>query len=255
MIDEPFARGETVIHRLDPRAKLTSCLLLSLVAALSLSYQAPLVVLLFAAILIAVARPPLGLLVQRIVAVNAFIAFLWLLLPLTTAGEPVYRLGVITITDTGLRLCLLVTLKSNAVFAIVLALISTSTAPALSHGMTALKIPPKLSFLFLFTYRYLHVIFDEYHRILTAARLRGFIPLTNLQTYRTYAAIVAMVLVRSYDRSHRVYQAMLLRGFCGTFHFLENLHAGPRDRVFILISFGVASIALWLSITWSGVYV
>ena len=69
---------------------------------------------------------------------------------------------------------------------------ATIPAPALGRALASLRVPDKFSFLFLFTYRYLHVIAEEYGRLSTAARLRGFAPATNRHTYRTYAALVAM---------------------------------------------------------------
>jgi cobalt/nickel transport system permease protein len=117
--------------------------------------------------------------------------------------------------------------------------------------MTALHVPRKLSFLFLFTYRYLHVIAEEYGRIVTAARLRGFVPATDRRTYRTYAAILAMVLVRSYDRSIRVYQAMLLRGFTGSFPSLSTRRGRPRDAVFLAVALVIALAAAGADIVWS----
>jgi cobalt/nickel transport system permease protein len=252
MIDEPFARGRSLVHGLDPRAKLVACLALSLAAALARGYLAPAAVLAFGALLVLAAHPPWRLLLGRLLAVNGFIAFLWLVIPVTAPGTALYRLGPFPVTAEGLRLAALITLKSNAVFACVLALVSTSTAPALSRAMTALHVPRKLSFLFLFTYRYLHVIAEEYGRIVTAARLRGFVPATDRRTYRTYAAILAMVLVRSFDRSARVYQAMLLRGFSGSFPVLATPAAGPRDAVFLAAALVAAVAAAGADMVWSG---
>ncbi len=76
------------------------------------------------------------------------------------------------------------------------------------------------------------MIAEEYGRLATAAKLRGFVPATNWHTYRSKAALVAMVLVKSFDRSQRVYQAMVLRGFTGTFPSLDGLSACRRDAVF-----------------------
>ena len=112
--------------------------------------------------------------------------------------------------------------------------------------MTHLGVPDKFCFLFLFTYRYLYVIAEEYERLATAARLRGFVAATDMRTYRTYAALVAMVLVKSYDRSQRVYQAMLLRGFAGRFPGLGHDRAGRRDAVFLMLVLGLAVAAIWL---------
>ncbi len=125
----------------------------------------------------------------------------------------------------------------------VLSLAATIPAPALGRALTALRVPAKFSFLFVFTYRYLHVIAEEYGRLVTAARLRGFVPATNRHTYRTYAALVAMVLVKSHDRAQRVYQAMLLRGFAGTFPSLDRFRAGHRDAAFLILAASLAVLA------------
>ena len=63
-------------------------------------------------------------------------------------------------------------------------------------------------------------------------KIRGFQPRTNLHTYRSYAYLAAMLLVRSYDRADRVFQAMLCRGFHGVFYSLRTFSWQRRDGVF-----------------------
>ena len=58
-------------------------------------------------------------------------------------------------------------------------------------------MPGKAVFLLMFTYRYLWVMEEEYLRLKRAAELRGFVPKTNLHTYKTIASLFAMVLVRA----------------------------------------------------------
>jgi len=243
MIDEPLARGGSLLHALDPRHKLVACLALSLAAALAATPAAPLLVLIVGLLLTVAARPDLAVVGRRFGAVNAFIVFLWLVLPFTSPGTPVWHVLGLGVTREGVGLAFLITLKSNAIFFCIVPLVATIPAPALGRAMTALRVPAKFSFLFLFTYRYLHVISEEYARLATAARLRGFVPATDGRTYRTYAALVAMVLVRSYDRSQRVYQAMLLRGFTGVFPSLDRFAAGRADAVFLALVLVVAVLA------------
>lgn len=250
MINELFAGGTSAIHALDPRCRVIACLVLSLVAALAQGFGAPLIVLGAGLLLTALSGASFGLVLRRAAAINAFILFLWLVLPVSTPGTPVWRGLGLTVTREGLDLALLVTLKANAVFLCILSLLATIPAPALGRAMTGLGAPAKFSFLFVFTYRYLHVIAEEYDRLITAARLRGFVPATDRRTYRTYAALVAMVLVRSYDRSQRVYQAMLLRGFAGVFPSLDRFEARKRDVVFLCCVIALAAVAArieWLA--------
>ena len=62
-------------------------------------------------------------------------------------------------------------------------------------------------------------------------KARCFRPGTNLHTYRTYAYLVAMLLLKSYDRAERVYKAMLCRGFKGQYHVLDHFALAPSDVV------------------------
>jgi cobalt/nickel transport system permease protein len=250
MIDEPLARGTSIIHALDPRYKLLACLALSLSAVLAETDLAPGLILAMGAGLTLLSRPPWRVVWGRFCVVNAFVLFLWLALPVTAPGTPIGEIWGVGISRQGVRLAWLITLKANAVLCCILPLVATIPAPALGRALASLRVPAKFSFLFVFTYRYLHVIAAEYGRLLTAARLRGFVPATDLRTYRTYAALVAMVLVKSYDRSQRVYQAMLLRGFTGTFPCLDRFRAGRADTVFL--SLAVIAAVLAACLDWWG---
>jgi len=243
MIDEPLAWGTSSIHSLDPRFKLVACLALSVVAALAATPAAAGLVLVCGLFLTIAARPSWRVVWGRFVAVNAFVLFLWFVLPFTAPGEAGWRLFGFTATREGVALASVITVKTNAIFFCIVSLVATIPVPALGRAMTALHVPAKFSFLFLFTYRYLHVIAEEYARLATAARLRGFVPATDARTYRTYAALVAMVLVCSFDRSQRVYQAMLLRGFHGTFPSLDRFAARRGDVVFLSLCLVVSAAA------------
>ena len=129
MIDEPLARGTSLLHVLDPRGKLLACLALSLVAALAGTMAAPLVVLAVGAGLTILSRPPWRVLLARLCTVNAFVVFLWLTLPLTAPGAPWLRLWGLDVTREGVVLAGLITLKTNAIFLCVLSLVATTPAP------------------------------------------------------------------------------------------------------------------------------
>lgn len=234
MFDEPFAQGHSPVHRLDPRMRLASAAFFSLCVALLRDPAAAAAALALAAAALAASLPPACLLIRRLAAVNVFILFLWATVPATMPGQELLAVGPVSFSREGVAMAWLVTLKSNAILLAFLALVATMNAPTMGHAMDRLGVPPKLVFLFLFTYRYLHVIADEWRRLITAARLRGFVPRTGMHSYRTIAHLLAMVLVNSFDRSGRVYQAMVLRGFSGRFASVVRFRARARDAVFAL---------------------
>jgi len=235
-IGEPFSEGASLAHRLDPRGKVVVAALFAVLMAVAQTYAATLAGLAVALICLALARLPLKKVVVRLLLVNSFIFFLWVVLPLTYPGEAVWRFGPLAATREGLIYTGLITLKSNAIIIALIALVATVPVVTLGQALHNLRLPDKLCHLLLFTYRYLYVFEQEYHRLVQAIKIRGFQPRTNLHTYRTYAYLVAMLLVRSYDRADRVFQAMLCRGFHGVFYSLRTFSWQGRDGVFVVAS-------------------
>ena len=232
MLEEPFTRGDSFFHRANPGMKIISAAALTLVVALSRDFVPVFAGLFISLLLLVFARLDSRMVFRRMLAVNGFIAFLWLTLPLTYGGDVLMSVGPLALSGDGVRLASLITLKSNAIFLFFIVLVATSTVAELGHGLEALRMPPKLCFLMLFSYRHLFVISSEYHRLARAAVIRCFNPGTNLHTYRTYAHLFAMTLVKSWNRSQRVRDAMLLRGFNGRFYPMRKQTITGLDRVF-----------------------
>ena len=235
-VQEPFAEGTSLAHRLDPRGKVVVAAIFAVLMAVSQTYAVVLAGLALALIWLVLARLPFKKVVVRLLVVNSFIFFLWLVLPVTYPGEVVWRLGPLAVTREGLIYTGLITLKSNTIIIALIALIATIPVITLGQALQTLRLPDKLCHLLLFTYRYLHVFEQEFQRLVQAMKIRGFHPGTNLHTYRSYAYLAAMLLVRSYDRADRVFQAMLCRGFKGTFYSLRTFSWQRQDRVFLALS-------------------
>lgn len=234
MIEEPFASGDSLLHRRDARVKILAACALILVLALTESFLVAGAGLLGAGLLLLGARLQTGPVFRHLLAANLFVLFLWLTLPLTYGGDSLTSMGPIALSSAGIRLSALITLKTNAIVLTLLALLSTSTIASLGHGLEGLKVPPKLCFMLLSTYRYIFVIHQEYQRLQRAARMRGFVPRTNLHTYRTFSHLFAMTLVKSWNRARRVHQAMILRGFTGQLIPLRQPQLKAADHFFFL---------------------
>jgi cobalt/nickel transport system permease protein len=235
-IHEPFSEGVSLAHRLDPRGKVVVAALFAVLMAVARTYAAVLAGLALALLCLALARLPLKKVASRLLTVNSFIFFLWFILPLTYPGEAVWRFGPLTASRQGLLFTGLITLKSNAIIIAFIALVATAPVVTLGQALQKLRVPGKLCHLLLFTYRYLYVFEQEYRRLVQAMKIRGFQPRTNLHTYRTYAYLAAMLLVRSHDRADRVFQAMLCRGFHGTFYSLRTFSWQRRDGIWGAVS-------------------
>lgn len=245
MFYETFVHGQSPLHRLDARVKILVATAFSIVIALCSRWSALIPGLGFSLLLVCLARPSLRNLALRLLLVNALILFLWLFLPFTFDGHAFLTIGPLRATEEGVLYATLLTLRSNTIILALISLLSTTPVSTLGKAMRKLGVPDKIIQLFFFTYRYIHVIHLEYERLIRALQVRGFRPGTNFHTYKTYAYLVGMLVVRSYDRSERVRKAMVCRGFKGRFYDLSEFSLRKADwSALILMLMIIVAIAL-----------
>ena len=226
---EEFAFGNSAVHTADPRVKLVAAVAFSVVVAVSDAYRALVPALFVACGLVLLARLDLRTLGRRLAVVNGFVVLLWLILPFTFPGKAFFSLGPLTASREGVAYSLTITLRTNAIVLTTIALVGTTSIFNLVHALRHVRVPEKLVHIFFFCYRYIAVIHLEYLRLRNAMRVRCFHPKTSLHTYRSYAYLVGMLLIKSYERSHRIYQAMLCRGFKGQYPTFHHFRMRRRD--------------------------
>lgn len=229
MTCEHFATGQSAIHKLDPRLKIVLAGLSSIFLVFLHQLTTLVVALLGAIFLLFLARLDSKLLVKRVVILNFFILFISIFLPWTVKGTPLSLPYLPDPSIQGVKMALTLFLKSNAILLLNIGLLSTSTVFALTHAMAHMHFPAKLTHLFFFSWRYLHVLEEELSKMRRAALARGFKPATNVFTYKTYANLLGGLLVRSMERGERIYRAMICRGFNGYFPLLHHFHFHKRD--------------------------
>ncbi len=245
---EEFSEGTSLFHRLDPRVKFVTFLPYVLLIAFSDGIRVPVLALALSASMTVLARIDVRKLASRLAAVNVFVLLLWVVLPFSYPGREVFQVGPLVATREGISLCGSITLKTNGIVLATIAMLGTSDVFSLAHALVHLRMPKKLVYLFFFFYRYISVLHEEYVKLKRALSVRAFRPRTNLHTYRTYAYLIGMLIVRSYDHSQRIYHAMLCRGFTGRFPVITHFHMHGRDYVF---GFGMVLLTVCLFILMS----
>lgn len=248
MIEERFARGNSLLHHVSPKVKVTAAALFVAVVAISDSFIVVAAALVFALCLHLFSRLEAVPVLKRLFAANTFTLFLWLTLPITYEGTTIANLGPFSVSREGIVIAALITLKTNTIVLSLIALLSTSPVASLGHALEALHVPQRLCFLLLFSYRYVFVIHQEYLKLARATRLRCFVPSTSTHTYRTVGYLFGMTLVRSWNRASRIHQAMLLRGFNGKLLPLDQPTVDAKDMFFLATS--VLISGLLVSLHW-----
>ncbi len=246
MLENTFQEGNSFIHHSDPRIRLLSGFTAAFAIALLKTLEASFAAFLVSVFFIFISSLALKKVVKTLLFANLFIGFLWLFVPFSVSGDTVFHIWRWAVTYEGIKLALLITLKCNAILMVIITFIATIPVPIMGYALSSLGLPDKFILILLMSYRYVHVIFDEYNRLVQALKIRCFKPGTNLHTYKTYAYLIAMVFIRSYERGIRVYQAMVLRGFNGKFHILKRFHTRRGDIMLLVTMCFLSLILLFL---------
>lgn len=242
---EVFSEGNSIIHKADPRLKIILFSIFSIPCAISSGLRIPLLYLAYSTSLIFLSRINIKMLLSRLFFTNFFIIFIWLFVPLIYTGDPYFTIGSLKITHVGIKYALSITIKCNAIIIATITLLSTSRVFSLAHAMLHFKIPKKLVTIFFLFYRYITVIHEEYVKIKKSLLIRGFVPRTNIHTYKTYAYIIGGMLIKSFERAEDIYRAMLCRGFRGFFPLIEHFEVKKIDILLFIVSISLF-IFFWI---------
>jgi cobalt/nickel transport system permease protein len=232
------------ISRFDPRLRLALAGISTLCIALAQQISSSLLGFVLGFVLLCLARPSLSETLRRLAVMNIFTLFLWCVLPFSASGET-SALGHFGLSRQGMSLALLITCKTNAIFCLFQALTAEMPPSAAACALERLGCPDKLIFLLLVSARYVHLLLEEWQTLITAAKLRGFSPRAGLHSWRTSASLLGLLLVRSHERSQRVYDAMRLRGFTGKIKTTTGFRIRAADFAFAAVFLcGLAAVCL-----------
>ncbi len=216
-----FAHLDSMVHRLDPRVKILAFTAFLVAAALVRGLPGAALALGLAFCWLFLSRIPLGFTLGRVKGVALFLTPFLVLLPLTHPGgweEGLTRGGVIF-------------LKGLAMVLTVITMFGTTPFHVSMKALARLRLPPRLVTMILFAYRYLFVFADEARTLQQALKARGFKARSNWRTLRSLGHLVGLMLVRAFERTERIYQAMVARGFKERFGTWHEFHGSLSDAL------------------------
>ncbi len=257
---DPYQDGRSYAHRLDSRIKLLLVTAFILTTALTPVAAWPVYVLLIAVVLAAEILSELGVLFYWKRALLA-LPFILAALPVlfTIPGPELVRLSPplpfdLAISGPGLARFVSIALKSLISVQMAILLASTTPFPEILMAMRALRLPRLLVAIIGLMWRYLFVIVDEAMRLMRAREARsglgaaaagrtgGSIPWRA----RVTGGMAGSLLLRSLERSDRIYNAMLARGYDGEARGLPAPPIGASG--WLLLVFGLALLGALLAL-------
>ncbi|MDH5811763.1 MAG: energy-coupling factor transporter transmembrane component T [Candidatus Methanomethylicaceae archaeon] len=228
-----WQRGDTLIHKLDPRTKIAWCLLTIAFSIYFLAIEPQLMILVTIVIYMAAAK-----------SLGMFTRALWsiLLLVILIAALNYLYMGLYYTVATSLRLINVLTAFSA---------FSLTTHPDdLSAALIKLRVPYSFAYMLVASARYSVVISREFSNIVDAYKARGIeFEGVSLRRVRQYAMILVPLIMCTIRRSFRLAEAMEARAFgvkCKKTYYRE-LFFGKVDLAFIMITILYLSTIFLLS--------
>jgi cobalt/nickel transport system permease protein len=232
---DSHAHIDSLFHRWDPRIKISSLLAYVFCVASLSRLSTALAALLLAIVSVIITRIPWHRPLRRLAAMGGFLGMFLIVMPLTAPIKPddtviiLRDLAFASFNVRGFLLAVLVCLKAVSIALMMEPLVGTSPLSTTMEALSRLGAPRQVCQMVLLAHRYIFVFHHEAQRMSTGMKVRGFRKRTNLETLRTLGNFIGMLLVRSFERTERVYEAMLSRGYGAATPSHISFAAGRTD--------------------------
>ncbi|MEM8674298.1 MAG: cobalt ECF transporter T component CbiQ [Cyanobacteria bacterium P01_G01_bin.67] len=258
LVLDRYAYLDSPLHRWQQEYKLVG--LLSLIFAFAFIqtlWLLPIMVVI-TYVLFTLSRIPVSFLLKRLRYPSWFILAVVILLPFISGNNVVLQLGNLAIKSEGCWQALLISVRFFCILTVSLVLFGTAPFLSSIKAMRSLGLPRVIVDMTLLSYRYLEELGATLTTMQRAMKLRGFQPRGfNRRNLKVFAQLTGSILIRSYDRSLRIYQAMILRGYGSQHKFAQKppqfkLNLNDRQSLLatlLTVSAGVVLIALEILLT------
>ena len=202
---DKYARVDGVLQRLDADVKVFSTLVLILIYVLTpLAYWKLFIVYYLLMIpLTLISKVPLKVILKLMLLVSPFI--------LLAAFSALYTRGL---NHDGVCFVIILTSKSILSVSSLILLTATTRFTELLKTLKHRGVPNILIMVLSFLYRYIFLLHDELMRVNRARNSRTMKSNTLLNVVQA-GSIIGELFIRSFERSERIYAAMVSRGYTG----------------------------------------
>jgi cobalt/nickel transport system permease protein len=226
---DKYADLKSPLHNFDPRAKLI-CLFILMISIVLLNN---LIILIFGLIIsvaiVLISRLPLLFIFKRLKWVAIFIFAVLVILPFSVGKTELFSVYFLSIYREGLRLAIIIALKAFSVILLMFPMLATMRFVTFIKALEQLRLPNKLVQIITFTYRYIFIILNELKHTIISIETRSYQKSTWRLKLRALGSAIGMILIRSYERGERIFQAMRARGYSGRIETLDKFEMHGSD--------------------------
>ncbi len=191
-----------------------------------------------AAILFTTSGIKLSLLLSRFRAPVLFLLFVSVFLILFSEGETLFRIGPFALKSRGVTLALNTSVRVLCIITVGIVMVNTTPLAGLSGKLQKMRIPKILVDIGILTGRYIMVIGEDFRKMRASRKLRGYVPGKSIsQRFRVIVPTAATLLLRGFQQSEMVFNAMHMRGYGNTVSSTAVSDQPERPSRFNMIMF------------------
>jgi len=211
---DKYAHLDSPIHKWDGKPKFIAFLsLIFAFAFIEKLFLLP-VIIIITAILFLLSKLPFSFLLSRLRYPGIFILGVVIVLPFLAGETVVFSWGIFQLKLEGILTVILIVTRFLCILTTTLILFSTAPFLTTLQTLRSLGLSPVINDMMLLTYRYLEEIGKSLTTMQRALKLKGFnFNKFSKRNLKVIANLIAILLIRSYEQSKLVYQAMILRGY------------------------------------------
>jgi cobalt ABC transporter, permease protein CbiQ len=234
---EEYTEGNSALHRLDTRIKLI-CAITAIFCIVFLNHwYLPLLFFSICFGLVIYSRASLKVYLHRLLIPITLIAFIGILMPFTYGSTIIARVPLLTIPiySEGIYFGVLVFTRAISAVSVLNVLILVTPITDVMDSLAWFHVPSVIIDTMVLMFRYIGILSEESTRMYRAQASRGghAHSVSYMSKIANYGTIAGSLLVRAFDRSIKVGNAMVSRAYTGQYNLFtyENKKIPRLDAV------------------------
>ena len=252
-----YYQADSVIHKLDPRVKLGTTILFIISLFLFNGFWGYLVAALFLTLVIRMSKVPFKFMVKGMKSIVFLLSITVLFNLFLKPGEPIVHIWKLTITQEGIRLAFLLSIRLGFLIIGSSVMTLTTTPNQLTDGLekmlrplNRIKVPVhEIAMMMSIALRFIPILMEETDKIMKAqlARCADFDSGNLVKKAKSLVPLLVPLFISAFRRANDLAMAMEARCYRGGDHRtkMKPLHYEKRDYIayMIVICYFVSGIA------------
>lgn len=242
-----YYQADSVIHRLDPRVKLGTTVLFIISLFVFNGVWGYLVAALFLVLVIKLSKVPFRFMVKGMKSIVFLLAITVLFNLFLTPGEPIVQFWKLTITQEGLRLAVLLSIRLGFLIIGSSVMTLTTTPNQLTDGLekmlrplNRIRVPVhEIAMMMSIALRFIPILMEETDKIMKAqlARCADFDSGNLIKRAKGLVPLLVPLFISAFRRANDLAMAMEARCYRGGDHRtkMKPLHYEKRDYIAYMV--------------------